>query len=89
MAIKRSSPSIGDRREIALLARFSAYEPAAAEQALAADRLRRARSLLFWRILMRRASAAAEAQDVGRPHLACYFLDTSSTIVSSMIERWL
>jgi len=29
------------------------------------DRLRRARSLAFWRILMRRASAAADAQAVG------------------------
>ncbi len=43
------------------------WSATAAEQALAVDRLRRARSLLFWRYLVERASAAAEAQAVGLP----------------------
>jgi len=37
---------------------------AAAQPAHAADRLRRARSELFWRFPMQRASAAADAQAV-------------------------
>lgn len=37
-----------------------------AQPAHAADRLWRARSLLFWRHLVSRASAAADAQAVGR-----------------------
>ena len=50
------------------------WSATAAEQALAVDRLRRARSLLFWRYLVERASAAAEAQGVRRQSISAYNL---------------
>ena len=43
----------------------SRVDPRRLREALFASRLRRARSLLFWRYSVRRASAAADAQSVG------------------------